>query len=273
MNAGPRLLETLGVPVLEGRGIEPDDVTASRRVAVINHHLADTLWPGENPLGRTVVVFGAPQQVVGVTVDAAMTRPQSGQSNFLFLPERQIGSNSGVRILYVRYATDETAAARAVRSAVREVDARVPVSSVRTMQQEIATENAPQILIATLLALFSVGSLIVAAIGLYAVVAFHTARRTREFGIRLALGAGSGDILAGVLRDGLLVTAIGAVVGVGLSLVVGRAFASLLVNVAPTDLPTYIGVIALVTAVSLTACAAPARRASRVDPVIALRQE
>ncbi|MGA7238662.1 MAG: FtsX-like permease family protein [Bryobacteraceae bacterium] len=125
----------------------------------------------------------------------------------------------------------------------------------------------------SLLGVFSTGSLVVAAIGLYAVVAFHTARRTRDFGIRLALGARSSEILKSVLRDGLIVAAAGSGLGVALSLAAGRLFVSLLVAVTPTDLPTYCGVIALVTGVSLAACAIPARRAAQVDPVIALRQE
>lgn len=117
----------------------------------------------------------------------------------------------------------------------------------------------------------STGSLIVAAIGLYAVVAFHTAHRTRDFGIRLALGASAGEILKSVLRDVLVVAAVGS--GVALSLAAGRLFGSLLVAVTPIDLATYCGVIAIVTGVSLAACAIPVRRAARVDPVVALRQE
>ncbi len=163
--------------------------------------------------------------------------------------------------------------AAAVRAAIRETDSRIPVSAVRTMEEEIETDNGPQILVTSLLGVFSTGSLIVAAIGLYAVVAFHTARRTRDFGIRLALGARSSEILKSVLRDGLVVAAVGSGLGVALSLAAGRLFASLLVAVTPTDLPTYCGVIALVTGVSLAACAIPARRAARVDPVVALRQE
>ena len=141
------------------------------------------------------------------------------------------------------------------------------------MRQEIATDNAPQLLVASLLAVFSVGSLVIAAIGLYAVIAFHTARRARDFGIRIALGAGSGEILSGVLREGLMVSASGAALGIALSLIAGRLFAGLLVEVSPIDLPTYIGVISLVTLVCLLACVIPARRASRVDPAVALRYE
>jgi predicted permease len=268
MEAGPRLLETLGVSLVAGRAISEEDVTMGRRVAVVNRHLADTLWPGESPLGRSLIVLGEPFEVIGVTVNAAMATMQGANPNYVFVP-----AQTGGRVLYVRYAADEAGVAAAVRAAIREMDSRIPVSAVRTMEQEIETDNAPQILVASLLGVFSSGSLVVAAIGLYAVIAFHTARRTRDFGIRLALGAKSSEILRGVLRDGLVIAAFGSGLGVALSLVAGRLFASLLVAVTPMDLPTYCSVIALVTGVSLAACAIPARRASRVDPVIALRQE
>jgi predicted permease len=273
MNAGPGLIETLGVPLAAGRSISVEDVTGGRSVAVINRHLADTLWPKESPLGRTVMVFGEPAEVIGVAVNAAMATMQGANANYVFLPERQTGSRAGGRVLYVRYATDEAGAAAAVRAAIRETDSRIPVSGARTMEEELETDNAPQIMVASLLGVFSTGSLIVAAIGLYAVVAFHTARRTRDFGIRLALGASSGEILQSVLRDGLVVAAVGSGLGVALSLAASRLFASLLVAVTPTDLLTYCGVIALVTVVSLAACVIPARRAAQVDPVVTLRQE
>ncbi len=273
LDAGPRYLETLGVALVAGRSISEDDVAGERKVAVINRHLADTLWPQEPPLGRALILFGRPVEVVGVTVNAAMATMQGANLNYAFLPEQPGTANPGGRVLYVRYAADEARVAASVRAAIRETDSRIPVSGVRTMEEEIETDNAPQILVTSLLGVFSTGSLIVAAIGLYAVVAFHTARRTRDFGIRLALGASSGEILKSVLPDGLMVAAVGSGLGVALSLAAGRLFASLLVAVTPTDLPTYCGVIALVTGVSLAACAIPARRAARVDPVVALRQE
>ena len=272
MNVGPGYLETLGVPMVMGRPISEADVSGDRQVAVINRHLADALWPNQSPLGRLLMLWGQLVEVIGVTLDGAFSTMQGANSNFVFLPERQHGAVPG-RVLYLRYISNEPGVVAAARAAIHQIDGRIPVSDVRTMDEELKTVNAPQILIASLLGVFSTGSLIVAAIGLYAVVAFHTARRTRDFGIRLALGAGSGEILRTVLVEGLIVAAMGSVLGIALSLVAGRMFGSLLVAVAPTDGLTYAGVIALVTAVSLAACAIPARRASRTDPVIALRYE
>lgn len=273
MNAGPGFLETLGVPVIAGRGISSADVGAGRDVAAINRHLANALWPNASAIGRVMRVFDKPVEIIGVTADAAMSTLQSANPNYVFLAERQTRVNPGRRVFYLRYASDAAGVAAAVRAAIRDTDSRIPIAAVRTMEEEIETDNAPQILVASLLGVFSTGSLIIAAIGLYAVVAFHAARRTRDFGIRMALGANSGEILRGVLREGLLVAAMGSVLGVGLSLAAGRLFGSLLTAVAPTDAPTYCGVIVLVTAISLAACAIPARRAARVDPVIALRYE
>jgi predicted permease len=271
-NAGPAFFDALGVPLVAGRGFTDADIAAMRRVVVINRNLAGAMWPKESAIGRTLLLFGAPAEVIGVAENAALATRRGSNEDFAILPERE-GGNRGGRVLYVRYATDEAATGAAVRAAVREIDSRIPVVNVRTMNQEIEAFNSPQILIATLLSIFSAGSLLVSAIGLYAVVAFHAARRTRDFGIRLALGASAAEILGDVLRDGLIVVAAGSVLGIALSLAAGRLFGSLLVAVAPTDLPTYCGVILLVTAVSLAACAIPARRAARVDPVIALRQE
>jgi putative ABC transport system permease protein len=125
----------------------------------------------------------------------------------------------------------------------------------------------------TLLGLFSIGALLLAAIGLYAVVAFHTARRTRDFGIRMALGASPRQILDTVVKEGLLLTAFGVGIGLALSAAAGRAFQSLLFGITPTDRPTYLAVIALLAIVSLFACYIPARRAARTDPTVALREE
>ena len=141
------------------------------------------------------------------------------------------------------------------------------------MDTEIEEDNGPAILIASLLGVFSTGSLILAAIGLYAVVALQTARRRRDFGIRMALGASTQQILATVLREGLLLAAVGGICGIALSLAAAKTMGSLLVAVSPTDALTYCGVIALLASVSLLACYVPARRATQIHPSEALRQD
>jgi predicted permease len=267
MYAGPGFLETLGVRGLEGRGITLEDVIAGGKSAVINRNLAQRLWPGQPALGRELVIFGETVTVVGV----APNTQADERANYVFLPDRA-GAGGG-RVIYLRYAGSLDAIASAVRRAIREVDSRIPVVSLRTMERELEEDNGPAILIASLLGVFSTGSLMLAAIGLYAVVALQTARRRREFGIRMALGASTRQILATVLREGLLLAAIGGVSGIVLSLVAGKAMGSLLAGVSPTDAITYCGVIGLLTLVSLLACYVPARRATLIDPSEALRQD
>jgi len=144
---------------------------------------------------------------------------------------------------------------------------------MRTMDAEMEEYASPAILVTSLLGLFSSGSVLTAAIGLYAVVAFQTARRKRDFGVRLALGASPRQILGTVLKEGLQLAALGGAIGLALSLAAGQAFASYLYGITPTDAPTYAAVIALMACISLAACLTPARRAARTDPVEALRQE
>jgi ABC-type antimicrobial peptide transport system permease subunit len=262
MYAGPGYLETLGVRGMEGQGITAEDVAAARKSAVVNRNLAQTLWPGQSALGRKLLVFNEAVTVVGV---APNTQSQSG-TNYVFLPDR--AGVSGSRVIYLRYTGSLDAIGPAVRQAIREVDTRIPVVSLRTMERELEEDNGPSILIASLLGVFSTAALILAAIGLYAVVALQTARRKRDFGIRMALGASTHQILVMVLREGLLLAAIGGFCGITLSITAGRALRSLLVGISPTDAVTYSGV-----SVSLLACYIPARRATQIDPSEALRQE
>jgi predicted permease len=267
MYAGPGYLETLGVRGMEGQGITAEDVTAARKSAVVNRNLAQTLWPGQAAIGRELLVFNEAVTVVGV---APNTQSQPG-TNYVFLPDR--AGISGSRVIYMRYAGSLDAIGPAVRQAIREVDTRIPVVSLSTMERELEEDNGPTILIASLLGVFSTAALILAAIGLYAVVALQTARRRRDFGIRMALGASTHQILGTVLREGLLLAAIGGFCGLALSVAAGKAMGSLLVGVSPTDAVTYSGVIALLVSVSLLACYIPARRATQIDPSEALRQE
>jgi putative ABC transport system permease protein len=164
--------------------------------------------------------------------------------------------------------------ANAVRGVVRDAAAmqRI-VGTVQTMDAILQKYTAPALIVSSLLSVFSAGSLLVAGIGLYAVIAFHTARRGREFGIRLALGATAGDVLRTVLREGLVLAAIGSGVGLALSIATSRLFSGLLFGVSAVDPLTWAGVLVLLGAVSLSACYVPARRAGRIAPLEALRQE
>jgi predicted permease len=274
MFAGPEYLDTLKIAPIAGRGISRADISGSIPAAVINRNLADTLWPRQSPVGRLLTIFGKPVTVIGVVPNAAYSSLQpDSHSNFALVAESPLASPPGAATFHLRYAGDPATLATALRLAVREQDPRVPVIAVRTMQSELEADNAPAILVSGLLALFSAVCLAIAAIGLYAVVAFQTLRRTREFGIRAALGATSRQVQAAVLRQGFVLAITGVAIGLAAAAAVGRAFGSLLFGISATDPTTYFGVIALLALVSLLACYIPARRASRIDPVRALRQD
>jgi ABC-type antimicrobial peptide transport system permease subunit len=196
------------------------------------------------------------------------TRP-----NFVFLAEQQSFSAAGEKTFHIRYAGAPGLLIAEIRAAIRDVDGRVPVVSVRSMEEEFQEFIAPIRIPAILIGLFAASALLVASIGLYAAIAFHTAGRTREFGIRTALGATPWQVLQAVLHHGLVLTAASTAVGVIIALSVAGSARDLLVGVDPRDKVTYAAVIALLAVVSLAACYLPARRASRIDPMAALRQD
>ncbi len=277
---GPDFLQTLGVQNVRGRGIVEGDLTGVNLSAVINQNLADALWPGQSAVGRTMLTGAEKQgvEVVGVAPNGFFSGvgrdlEDGRRRNFIFFSERRSSSEPGEVEFHLRYSGSLETVGPAARAAIREVDARVPVGYMRTMETNLMEFISPGLLLMTLLGLFSIGALLLAAIGLYAVVAFHTARRTRDFGIRVALGASPRQILDTVAKEGLILTAIGVGIGLALNAAAGKAFRSLLFGVTPTDMPTYIAVIALLASVSLLACYVPARRAARTDPTVALREE
>jgi predicted permease len=293
---GPDYLGVLGLRVLAGRALERDDHVRGTAVAVVNQNLADALWPGQVAVGQTML-FGPDHrsiEVVGVVANAFVVgfnpeRPEP-KPNYAFVPEQRnfnavlpgdtLAQGNTIRAagpgeitLYVRHGGDVGTVAGAVAPALRELDRRLGITFVRTMDEQLEAATLSASMIARLLLIFSIVSLVIAAIGQYAVVAFNMRRRVREFGVRIALGASSGQVLGGVLREGLFLTGVGLMGGLALSVAIAVAARAALFNVTPTDPQTYAGVFGLLAVVSLIACCLPARGASRVDPVKALRQE
>jgi hypothetical protein len=275
---GPEYLRTLGVPILEGsenwRGAS----------AVINRKLAQALWPGQSAVGHTFMLGTntTPLRVIGVVPDGAFSMAgDNGYSGlapadrrpFLFIPDEHIAAAGQDRMFHIRYRGPLGGLAPAVTAAIHRTDPRLAVFAVRTMQADWDRTTAPIRILVILVGCFSLGGLFVAAVGLYAVVAFHTGKRTREIGIRAALGASPGEAARMIVKEGLLLTALGIAAGLAISALAGKAFAHLLFGVTPTDAATWLAVVAVLTAVSLAACWLPARRAARVDPMLALRQD
>ena len=273
---GPGFFDLLGVGVTSGREFTPVDNERTGGVAVINQHLANSLWPGESAVGRTLY-FGdrdEPLEVVGVVANALVTGPRvEPRPYFVYLPERQRNRMPGPIWFYVRFEGTVETFAPAVRAALRQLDPRIPVETLLTMDAALEDGRAPVRMISTLLGLFAAGSLIIAAVGLYGVIAYNMRRRVREFGVRLALGASAARVGGSVLGEGALLTAAGLAGGFVLSVGVANLARGLLFGVTATDARTYGAVFALLAVVSLVASYLPARRAARVDPVFALRQE
>jgi predicted permease len=281
---GPGYLDTLALTPVAGRDISAGDHLRTNKVAIINQNLAESLFPGRSAIGQTIAL-GKPEElfeVVGVAPNAFLSGAQNDtRPKFVLLAEQQderrvIGSmgfrDLGEMTFYVRYTGSFDAAVATFGRTMRDVDDKTGIIYVRTMNTQLDT-NGPQRVLTRLLVLFAAVCLMIAAIGQYAVVTFSMRRRVREFGVRIAVGASAGNILRLVLREGLLLTLAGLVAGSLLSFGVAVVLQGVLFGVTPSDPLTYIAVILLLAAASLLACYLPARRASRVDPLAALRYE
>lgn len=272
---GSDYLRVLGVAPLRGDGFRPM-AAGARRTALVNANLAAALWPGESPIGQILLLGDKREavQVIGVAPDGILgTFRTQARPKFLLLPAEQDPVVPHEITFIVRYTTSLDSVASAIRSAFHDANSRMPIVYVRTMEDQLRTLTATTLLIEVVLSVFAVVCLLVAAIGVYAIMSFSVRSRSRDFGVRMALGATSGQILASVLREGLVLAGIGLVAGLGLSAAAGQAFRALLVGVSPTDPTTFVGVFVLVGSTAIVAAYLPARRVVRIDPVRILRQD
>lgn len=265
----PGLFHTLGIPLRAGRDFEAGD--RNRMVAVISESLARQLWPHENAVGRTLVDLQRHLQVVGVAADARTTSVDSDPVNMLYIPLWQRPQYSSS--VLVRTAMDPKSIAAALRAAVWSADRDVPVPRERTLREILSASLARRRFQTTLLALFAAAALALAAFGTYGVVAYAVTRRRPELGIRMALGAGKGDVLRMVLRQGMTPVLAGLAAGALAALWIGQLVSSMLFRVSPRDPAAFAIASAVLLLVSAAACWIPARRAARVDPMQALRFE
>ena len=276
----PGYLETMRIPLRSGRVLNEGDATGGPEAILINESLARRLFPGRNPIGERVRAgpeIGSPDRpwdvVVGVVGDVRQASLALDAPDAFYVLEGRWGWVDNVQSLVVRTTGDAASLAPAVMRAIWSVDKDQPITRVATMDA-LASRSAAQLRFAlTVFEAFALAALALAAIGIYGVLAGSVAERTREIGIRSALGATGGDILALVVRQGLSLTGLGVGIGLAAALAATRAIASMLFGVSPLDPATYAGVIALLAAVAVAASGVPAWRAARVDPASTLRTE
>ncbi|HET9529396.1 MAG TPA: ADOP family duplicated permease, partial [Blastocatellia bacterium] len=272
-------LETMEIPLLSGRSLSPQDDARAPRVAVVNQAFAERAFPGEDPTGKRIGFDPeTPNQVeiIGVARDAKYASLREEIRPTLYLPWLQELSGAGSMIISVRTSNDPSSFVAAIRQAVREVEANLPLAGGRT-QAEVADQSLRmERLFARLLSFFGLLALLLAVVGLYGVMAYSVAQRTQEIGIRMALGAGRGDVLNMVIRQGMALTFAGIALGLAGAYALTKyleSLTSMLYGVNATDTLTFGVIAALLTGVALAACYVPARRATRVDPITALRDE
>jgi predicted permease len=269
----PGYLELLRVQLARGRlPARSDDETAAG-VVVINEVLADQLFPGADPLGKLLRVDGAAlRTIVGVVGSMHHTSLTTPVDNEVYVPFRQAGVRRS-RVLAIRTDSDPALLADAVQQAVRDVDPQLPIRSIRVLDDIVAASVAPQRFRAIFIGSLALLALVLALVGLYGVMSYAVSERTRELGIRMALGESPTQIRRRVIFEGLRLAAVGSALGAAGALLVTRAMRSLMFEVSPADPWTLAGVAALLTLVTLAAADGPARRAGRVDPITAIRMD
>ncbi len=269
-------LQALRIPLRKGRLFAEHEAWDSSRVTVINETMASRFWPGADPIGRRIAFNGDTSAnkwytIIGVVGDVHVRRLTSPPDNDWYLPYSAMPRRT--MTILVKTAADPAALTAAVRDAVRAVDANMPVFSVRTMQATYESSMWDRRLYGWMFAAFGSIALVLAAVGLYSVIAYMVAQRTREIGVRMALGARRVDVVRLVLNRGLVLTGAGLVIGGIAAFAVMRTLKGLLFGVSSAEPLTFIGVAALLGTVAIVASVVPARRASAVDPAIALRNE
>ena len=260
------------IPVLSGRNFASSDTAGAPPVAIVNEAMAQAYWPKRSPIGGRIHIGKQTLEVVGVAKTIKYRDLSETPQPFLYLPFSQ--RYDSYMTVHVETAVDPATLAAPVLAEIRRLDPGTPVQDVQTMQH-FFTEGALfwNRLLAQVVTTIGLFGLVLAVTGLYGVVAYSVSRRTREIGIRMAIGADAGDVARLVLRQGMWLTVIGAAIGLALALLASRLLGSLLVGVSARDPGVYIAVPLLLAAVSLLACYVPARRAARIDPLLALRQD
>jgi predicted permease len=267
----PDYFRTMQIPLVAGREFTPLDTDKAEPVVVVNRELVERYWPHQNAIGKRIRVGLRQTRVIGVVANVNYVMLNEAPQPAVY--EAELQHYFPYMTVHARVAGDPMAFAAAVEKTIHELDPDLPVFEVRTLQSQIELASVTQRIAGTFVGTFGLLALVLAAVGIYGVIAYTTRQRTREIGIRMALGAQRVQVLRLVLNQGLRLTFIGLAFGLVLSLALTRFLASLLFGVAATDALTFAGVAVLLCLVALAACFLPARRATRVDPMVVLRYE
>ncbi len=273
----PGYFHTVGMDLLRGRDVTDEDRSGAPGVVVVNESFANRFFPAADAIGHRVARgawwSGQPEEfeIVGVVADVKMDGLDEAVPTALYFPHAQFPFSD--LNLVVASTGDPFGPLPAIREEIRKVDPNLPIENVSTLRELRAGSVATERFRTLLVGLFASVALLLSALGIYAVISYSVVRRTREIGLRLSLGAQVGDVLWLVVRQGMKVTAVGLAVGTGAALLLTDLMSGLLFGVSPTDARTFAGVVALFAAVALLACLIPAVRATRVDPIVALRAD
>jgi putative ABC transport system permease protein len=274
----PEYLQTLRVPLLAGRMLNDGDTERAPYVAVVNQSMVKQYFPGESPLGKRIQLGATPDsqvpwaEIVGVVGNMKQSLASEASAE-MYIPYRQADALIPIfaMSLVLRTANDPHAEVSALRSAVRDLDPNQPIVNFRTMQENIATSVSDPRFRTLLLGIFAASALLLSVMGLYGLMAYSVAQRTSEIGIRMALGAQRDDISRLIIGQGLRLVLLGVAIGLGGALLLSRLLTRFLYGVAPSDPATFVAVPAILLLVGVLACYIPARRAMKVDPMVALR--
>ncbi|HEX2252072.1 MAG TPA: ADOP family duplicated permease [Thermoanaerobaculia bacterium] len=270
----PGYVETMGIPLLAGRDLADGDAVGARRVALVNRELAETMWPGQDPLGKRLTLSWTDDptvEVVGVVGNVRHEALAERPDMEIYLPFGQGGATSSAS--FVVRTAQPAAVMPLLRDVVREVDPALAVADVQSVTDVVGSTVAAPRLQALLLAVFALAAVALSAVGLYGVLSQVVVARTGEIGVRMALGARRAQILRRMVVSGMLLVAVGLTLGLALSLATGRALEALLFEVGSTDPLVLAAAATLLALVSAAACLAPALRAAALDPLTALREE